>query len=144
MNVIQGKAITERMAKQLPPECQDFRKSYLKGLKLVADSPKNFSHEFAKEIETQKSFKPPYDALLIAALASNESRTSELTGAIAARAKIETTLKVKFQYAVALQEKIEKGSCSSAFQSAPYREICHANDAAYARVAKLQAAGVKR
>jgi hypothetical protein len=140
LSVIQGKAINERAAKLLPPDCQSFRKSYLDGLKLLSQDPKKFSREFSKQIRSQKSFIPPYHALLISTFP--ESHSEEIKSAIHARALIETQKKFKYKYALAAEERINKGSCSAQFSEPAYDEICRSKDIAYQRIEKLQA--VKR
>lgn len=138
LKAIQGKAINERAAKLLPKDCQEFRKSYLKGLKLLSKNANLFSHELAQQIKAKRSFEPPYHALLLSVFP--KERTKELLEAIRSRAGVETARKVKYKYAVAALERIEKGSCSAAFSEAAYDEVCHANDAAYERIEKLRGA----
>jgi hypothetical protein len=138
LKVIQGKAIDENTAALLPPDCKEFRKSYLQGLKLLSQNPNEFSHELSKQILAKKSFEPPYNALLLSVLAHEQ--TDELKQAIIARAKIETAKKFKYKYALAVKERIEKGGCTAQFSTAFYHEICFGKDLAYTRIEKLQAA----
>lgn len=140
LKVIQGKSISERAAKLLPADCQNFRKSYLNGLKLLSQSPQKLSHELSKQILSKNSYEPPYDALLIATFP--EQRTDELKKAIHERALIETGKKIHYKYALAAEERITLGSCSSKFSEQFYDEICRGKDLAYQRIEKLQA--VKR
>ncbi len=140
MKVIQGKAINDQAAKLLPADCQEFRKSYLKGLHLLSQDPQKFSHELSKQILAKKSFEPPYDAILIATFPQKISE--ELKNAVHSRAQIESAKKFKYQYAVAAEERMKKGGCSAAFSEMAYDEICNGKDSAFARIEKLQA--VKR
>lgn len=137
---IQGKVITDRLAKKLPADCQEFRKTYLKSLNLLSQDSKKFSHDLARQISTKKSFQPPYDALVVSVLASDPS--DELKSAIRSRAKIEAQKNFKYKYAMAAQERIEKGTCSATFSEAAYDEVCHAQDQIYSRIEKLR--GVKQ
>ena len=132
LKAIQGKAINERAAKLLPSDCQEFRKSYLKGLHLLSKNPKEFSREFSKQIKSRTSFEAPYDAILISTFTKNIS--SELKSAIQQRAKIETAKKVKYQYGVAALERMNQGDCSSLFSAQAYDEICRGKDLVYERI----------
>ena len=132
--------ITDQLAKSLPPDCQEFRKTYLKSLHLLSQGSKKFSHELAHQISTKKSFQPPYDALLVSVFASEQ--TDELKNAIRSRARIETQKNFKFKYALAVQERIEKGNCSEKFAEPAYDEVCHGTDQVYSRIEKLR--GVKQ
>lgn len=137
LQAVQGKAISEKAARLLPPHCQEFRKSYLKGLQLLSKDPKKLSQELTRQIQAKKSFEPPYDALLISTFPKQVS--DDVKKAITARAQIETKQKFKYQYAVATLEKMEKGSCSPRFSEYAYDEICKGKDLAYERIEKLQA-----
>ena len=92
----------------------------------------------AKQIQAKKSFEPPYSAILLSTFPQRVS--SELKNAIHTRATIENAKKIKYKYAVAAEERLKAGSCSSLFSAAVYDEVCRGKDVAYARIEKLQSA----
>lgn len=103
----------------------------------LSKNPKQFSKDLVKQILAKKSFEPPYDALVISSFPQNISE--ELKSAIHTRAQIETSKKVKYQYAVAAEERRNKGVCSPQFSDEAYDEVCRSKDLVYERIEKLQA-----
>lgn len=136
LKVIQGKVITDQAAKLLPKDCQAFRKNYLKSLSLLSVSSAQFSQELSKQILAKKSFEPPYDAILISTFSKNIS--DELKSAIHVRAQIETHKKIKYKYALAVEERLKSGSCSAQFSESVYDEVCRGKDLVFDRIEKLQ------
>jgi len=137
LKLMQSIAIDETAAKLLPLDCQDFRKFYLKELFQLSQDPKKFSHDLTKKISTHQNFDPPYQALLISTFPKRISE--ELKSAIHQRAKLESSKKFKYKFAVAAEERINNGRCSSLFASAEYEEICRGKDIVFLRIEKLKA-----
>ncbi len=133
---IQGKAISDRIAKLLPKHCQKFRNDYIEGLEQLSKAPEKLSAKLKKAIEASKGVKAPYTSLLIAVLSQSPEQDQVILPAIEKRAALEKKLNVLYLYSQAALERIKTGSCQS-FTDPMYSEICGARDPAYSRIVAL-------
>ena len=134
LHMVQGRAISDEGAKQLPEICRRFRKTYLWSLREFTDHPQVLEKELATLLHHSKTYVPPYNAILISLF----TESGALTQAIEARAKIEKKLKVKWRYGEAAFQRMKTGTCEKEFLSqSQYDEICLGKDLAFHRIREL-------
>jgi hypothetical protein len=134
---MKGRAITDEQAKTFTPECQQFRQAYLTSIQTFSSDPQKLKNLLDASIENSKSFKPPYNAILLKTFTIVAGETKYLNS-LNARAELEGKLNVRYAYAKAAVDRITHGKCSAPYREEFYSEICDGHDVYFERLRKLR------